>query len=169
MHLETKNLIIRDFKMSDAEDYYEVAKDERVGPNCNWDVHPSVQYTKKVIKMYRKHKDTFAICLKTGEVIGNVQLYKDKSRVDTYEIGYCIHPIYWNNGFATEVCKKIIDYYFTFVNCHTVTALVKDDNLASIRVLEKNGFVKEGTLYSARKDIKARYIDCVSYSLVNKK
>jgi ribosomal-protein-alanine N-acetyltransferase len=166
LYLVTENLIIRDFNKSDAKDFYEVAKNPNVGPNCNWDVHRDLNHTKYVIKHFMKEKDTFAIVLKSNnKVIGDIQMFKDKTREDTYEIGYCIHPMYWNNNYATEACQKIIKYYFEFVNCYTVVALTKEGNLASQRVLEKLGFIKEGILYNYRKDIYARYMNCVSYSL----
>lgn len=165
MKLETDRLIIRDFVKEDAKAFYQIAKNENVGPKCNWWPHPDVKYTKTIIKLYRKNGTTFAICLKNGELIGSIQAIKYFLRDETYEIGYCIDPKHWNKGYATEACKAIINYYFKYVNCNTILALTMLDNLASEKVLNKLGFELEGILKNCRKDIKARYIDCKSFSL----
>ena len=168
MYLETENLIIRDFKRTDDKDFFELAQHPDVGPNCNWNIHPNIYHTRAVIRDYKKKKDTFAICLKSGKLIGSIQICKDLMRQETYEIGYCINPLYWNNNYATEACYKIISYYFDFVNCYTFVALTKEDNLKSMRVLEKLGFIKEGILYNYKKDINYKYMNCVSFSLSKK-
>jgi ribosomal-protein-alanine N-acetyltransferase len=53
-------------------------------------------------------------------------------------------PEYHNKGYVTEAIKTILTFGFDVLHLHTVTAIIDPDNFASARVLEKNGFRKEG-------------------------
>lgn len=60
------------------------------------------------------------------------------------EVWYKIHPNYWNKGIATEVLTKMVHYAFTELNLHRIQAGCAVANVASIKVLEKVGFIREG-------------------------
>jgi len=67
----------------------------------------------------------------------------------TAEIGYWIGEPYWNKGIATEAVRLITAYGFDqlgFVRIHTG---IFEYNPASMRVLEKNGFKKDGIFEKA--------------------
>lgn len=53
------------------------------------------------------------------------------------EIGYRLRTEYWGNGYGTETLKGMLNYYFTILNAHVVTADVNMANLASRRILDK--------------------------------
>ena len=50
MILETERLILRPWEETDAEECYKYAKDPRVGPAAGWPVHPSAEYSRKIIR-----------------------------------------------------------------------------------------------------------------------
>lgn len=52
-------------------------------------------------------------------------------------LGYRLDKNYWGKGYATQLAKSAIDYAFTGLKFDEVYALVRPNNLASIRVLEK--------------------------------
>lgn len=60
------------------------------------------------------------------------------------EIYYKLLPRYWGKGYATEVSKGLIKSGFEDFNLHKVEAGVATENVASIRVLEKSGMIREG-------------------------
>ena len=57
-------------------------------------------------------------------------------------IGYWIGKQYHGKGIATECIKLIVNYAFNELKLEEISAYVFPDNNPSIRVLEKNGFVK---------------------------
>lgn len=61
----------------------------------------------------------------------------------TAEIGYWLGEPYWKQGLATEAVRQMCEYGFG-LGFARLQAAVFDFNQASMRVLEKNGFVKEG-------------------------
>jgi ribosomal-protein-alanine N-acetyltransferase len=69
------------------------------------------------------------------------------------EIGYWLSEEYWNRGICTEAVQVVTNYAFTTLGMSRVHAEVFHWNTASMRVLEKAGFAREGLLKkSAFKD-----------------
>ena len=56
---------------------------------------------------------------------------------DTAEIGYCLGKKYWSKGIMTEALNMFIKHN---IKVNNITVKVHPKNIASIRVLEKNGF-----------------------------
>ncbi len=60
------------------------------------------------------------------------------------EIGYTLIPSYWGKGFATEACKRLLQFAFEESPLEEIVATIDAGNSASRRVLEKSGLVCEG-------------------------
>ena len=73
-----------------------------------------------------------------GRVIGKAGFWK------LPEDGYILHPDHWGQGFAGEAVGAAIDHVFATRDLDDLTADVDPDNAASIRLLERLGFVKTG-------------------------
>lgn len=84
-----------------------------------------------------------------GELCGVIGLMPqaDVNR-NTAEIGYWLGEPFWGQGLATEAVRQMCDYGFSlgFARLH---AAVFAFNKASMRVLEKNGFIQEGVFRKA--------------------
>jgi [ribosomal protein S5]-alanine N-acetyltransferase len=72
--------------------------------------------------------------------IGFWRLMKEHYRA---EIGYLLHPGYWGRGLVSEAMTAVMNYGFDVLKLHSVEANVNPDNKASVRILEKAGFVQE--------------------------
>lgn len=84
----------------------------------------------------------------------------------TAEIGYWLGEEYWGRGIATEAVEAVTRYAFDTLGMARVYADVFEWNAASMRVLEKAGFSREGVLRaSAVKD--RQIVDQVVYGRVN--
>lgn len=95
-------------------------------------------------------KDTnFAIEI-DGKVVGGIGLNPQK---DVYkksgEIGYWLGEEYWNRGIITKAVKVVAEWGLNDLGLVRIYAPVFGWNMASMRVLEKNGFQKEGALRKA--------------------
>jgi RimJ/RimL family protein N-acetyltransferase len=89
-----------------------------------------------------------------GECAGGIGIERmtDVERVSC-EIGYWLGEAYWNRGVVTDALKMVTAEVFRQLDVTRVFALPFADNIGSIRVLEKAGYVREGTLRdSALKD-----------------
>jgi [ribosomal protein S5]-alanine N-acetyltransferase len=71
--------------------------------------------------------------------IGRVAIRKENSS-NNWNVGFWIHPDYWNNGYATEAARAIIEFGFSELNATHITAAHAIWNSASKRVIEKLSF-----------------------------
>lgn len=93
-----------------------------------------------------------------GEACGGIGIEQktDVERISA-EIGYWLGESCWNRGIVTEALQAVTAEMFRRFELMRIYALPFADNLASIRVLEKTGYVVEGRLHrSAIKDGKVR-------------
>ena len=61
-------------------------------------------------------------------------------------LGYCLGAEAWGHGYATEAAGALLQWAFETLDLNRVQAETDTRNVASARVLEKLGFVREGTL-----------------------
>lgn len=158
--IETDRLILRRFRVSDAEDMYSNwAKDPIVSKFLSWQPHKKINETKKLLRKwnraYRNRKVyNWAIELKEiGQVIGSISVVKDKvnwyngkKAIVEKEIGYSIGRNWWGKGIVTEALKAVIDFLFTNTDTTRITAKHNTQNPASGKVMQKADMHYEGTL-----------------------
>jgi [ribosomal protein S5]-alanine N-acetyltransferase len=106
------------------------------------------RFINKSRRNFRLKKElNFAIDLiENGNLVGVISLQKIDKVNKSCQIGYWIAKKYCNMGIATESINLVINYAFRVLRLHKVYANVLATNRASIRVLEKNGLKREGTL-----------------------
>jgi len=84
----------------------------------------------------------------TGRLIGDCgpvwQEVEDRTEL---EIGYHVNREHWNQGFATEATRAVIDYAFRQFSVERVVSMIRPENLASRRVAEKNGLTLERMVF----------------------
>lgn len=87
----------------------------------------------------------WGICLK-GEpgIIGSVCLWNLDTENLTAELGYSMHPDHWGNGYMSEAVAVILDFGFGEMAAAIIQAYTLPANLASVKLLERQGFVKTG-------------------------
>ena len=93
-----------------------------------------------------------------GEAAGGIGIEQktDVERISA-EIGYWLGESCWNRGVVTEALQAVTAEVFRRFDVMRLYALPFADNLASVRVLEKAGYVLEGHLrQSAIKDGRVR-------------
>jgi RimJ/RimL family protein N-acetyltransferase len=89
---------------------------------------------------------TFKIVdIKTDEFLGLFGLKLGNPLYKRAEVWYKYHQNYWGKGIATEVLTEVLRFCFDDLKLHRVEAGCAIDNIGSIKVLEKTGFIKEGT------------------------
>lgn len=87
----------------------------------------------------------------TDKLIGNIALTEIiRGALQGGFIGYYLDKEYNGRGYMSEAVKLAVDYAFRELKLHRLEAGVMPHNIASIRVLEKAGFKKEGI---ARKNV----------------
>jgi RimJ/RimL family protein N-acetyltransferase len=78
------------------------------------------------------------------EVIGFARL--GFNGVKAAKLGYAIHADHWGHGYATDAARILIDFGFTELGLHRISAAIGPDNAASIAVVKRLGFELEGCI-----------------------
>ena len=87
---------------------------------------------------------TFAIDV-DGEAAGGIGLEpRPDERRKTVHIGYWLAEPFWGRQIVSEATKLVVEYGFATLDIVRIESVVYHPNTASMRVLEKAGFVKEG-------------------------
>ena len=119
---------------------YEVPYPYKIDDALNF-IKSSYEYFKlhKAITFGIEYKNTLESKLLLVGTIGIKDIdYVNKKA----NIGYWIGKQYQGKGIATECIKLVVNYAFDILELEEISAYVFPDNNPSIRVLEKNGFIK---------------------------
>jgi ribosomal-protein-alanine N-acetyltransferase len=150
--LETDRLILRPFALSDAKEVQRLAGDVAVADTTLNIPHPYPDgaaeefISSHPAKYAHGEAVTFAITLKEdGSLIGGVGLNVAK-RFCRAELGYWIAKAFWNQGFATEAGRAVIEFGFVQWGLHKIVGTYFSRNPASGCVMKKIGLVQEGLL-----------------------
>jgi len=89
----------------------------------------------------------FAIELKDdGRMIGEVGIYLESASKQTGDIGWSLNQTSRGRGYATEAAECLLDYAFKGRQLHRVTANTSAQNTTSVRLMERLGMRREGTM-----------------------
>ncbi|MDQ6787925.1 MAG: GNAT family N-acetyltransferase, partial [Acidobacteriota bacterium] len=98
-------------------------------------------------------------------MIGTINFWKIKKENYRAEIGYMLDADYHGRGIMNEAIRAVLRFGFGEMNLHSVEANVNPDNAASIRLLEKNGFVREA-YFKENYFFGGKFLDSAIYSLL---
>lgn len=139
---ETERCLIRELSLSDIPALYELydkpGMTDYVEPL--YDYETELEYQKAYIEnMYGFYEYGMWLVFskETGKLIGRAGLEHD-------ELGYMIAPELWNQGYATEVCRFIIDYARENTDFEELYCRIDERNTASVRLAKKLGFTNSG-------------------------
>ena len=147
--IETERLILRPWKQTDLDDFFEYASDEGVGEMAGWKHHENKEKSQSILDLFINDDRTFAIVLKdNNKVIGSLGIEKygmEKVLSEFFdyqgrEIGFVLSKDYWGKGLMPEAVKAVIDYLFNVANLDFLTCGYYEFNNQSKKVQEKCGF-----------------------------
>ena len=143
--INTERLTIRPWDDLDGDELYELAKNPEIGRWCGWEPHKTMRDTMFVLHNFLEIKETFAICLKSGKVIGSIGLIFGENtslakNENECELGYWIGKPYQEKGYASEAGAAMIKHAFFDLNIQKIWAKIFNNNKKSKRVLEKLNF-----------------------------
>jgi len=153
-YLPVEGLVLRPLEQSDAEAWYEYVAMPNVVSETTWNLQ-SVDDIRPLITWYNSEEPAsgirFAISsLATGRLVGTIGFHTISLPNRTAELAYDIHPDYWRRGIGSACCSAVTAWGLSERAYVRVQALTLVTNVPSVRLLEKCGFAREGTLRSYR-------------------
>ncbi len=146
--LQNEKIILRSLKDEDALALAQLANNKKIWLNVRDALpHPyTLEDAVFFINLIKDEITPFSFAIEyDGAFCGMIGLtpQKDVYRL-TAEIGYWLGEPFWNKGIVTKAVALITDYAFNelcFIRIHTG---IFEYNIASMKVLEKNGYKKDG-------------------------
>jgi len=148
--ITTERLVLREWRLSDLEDFYEYASVPGVGEEAGWHHHENKEKSLEILNRFIEEKHVFAIVYKeNNKVIGSlgIEKYGSEDKLTEFnnligrEIGFVLSKDYWGKGLMTEAVSAVKDYLFNTLNYDFLLCGHFDKNKRSARVQEKNGFI----------------------------
>lgn len=148
--LTSDRLVLRKLQPSDAEQMLALRSDQRVMQHVPRPLAKSIDDATALIELINgmvaaNEAVQWAITLKgEDQFIGLIGFWRIVKEHHFAELGYMILPEYWGKGLISEAIGTALEFGFGTLDLHRVEAITRPQNIASIRALEKNGFVREG-------------------------
>jgi len=148
--LETARLILDQSTQADAAALFASASDPEVQ---KFDSTPPMKDISEAIHLIEQGRIWFeekkAICWnlrlkESGQSIGGIGFYFWEKEYYKTDLGYTVNRTHWQQGYATEALLAILAFGFEEMGLHRVNVDTRMDNLASLGLMRRLGFVYEG-------------------------
>jgi [ribosomal protein S5]-alanine N-acetyltransferase len=167
--LKTDDLILRQLSSSDSGTIFEIFSDDQVTQYYDLETFTNFEQAEKLIAHFQTRYEQregirWAITRRSdGEMIGTCGFNGFNRQASRVVIGYDLLRASWGQGATVQAVKGMLEFGFRRLELHRIEAYVDPENTASIRVLEKLGFQREGLLRD-HGFWKGKYWDVVSFS-----
>ena len=148
--LKTERLLLRQMRVSDAGDMYEYSCIPEVSRFLLWSPHPNVAHTKGYLDYLQtqykagNHYDWAVVLRDSGKMIGTCGFAKIDAENNLAELGYVLNPRFWHQCYASEAANAVIRFGFEELLLNRIEARYMEENIESLRVMERLGMRFEG-------------------------
>lgn len=171
--LVTERLSLRMITPDDAPEIFTLRTDDRVLQFIGKPKLKNLGEARELIEsrnsgIGKNESILWGITLKNeNKIVGTICLWNIAKEHSRAEIGYELHPDLHGKGLMQEAITAVLDYGFNTMQLHTVAGNVAPENAASIKILERNGFLKEAHFRENFRYPGGRFGDTAVYSLIN--
>ena len=99
----------------------------------------------------------------SDKAIGRIHFSNFENNNTAANIGYFLNRQYWRQGIITACIQPVVQFGFAYLELERIFTTVMIENIGSWRALEKNGFLREGTLRHCFQ-VKNNLHDCYLYA-----
>jgi [ribosomal protein S5]-alanine N-acetyltransferase len=150
VELKLQRCTLRDWRLDDVESLAKHANNRRVSINLR-DRFPypyRIEDARNFIERAINDRQEKSHCIEIdGFAVGGIGITigEDVYRLSA-EMGYWLAEEFWGQGIMSEVVPAFVNYCFEKFSLKRIYATTYSNNVASARVLEKAGFLREGLL-----------------------
>ncbi len=171
--IKSKHVNLRTLRESDVESLTRYAKDRAVSRGT-FIPHPfkptDAMATIRRSQNFARRKEQLTITLgieykQTGEIIGGIGLHQINYRMKNVEVGCWIGKPFRGTGLMVEAMQAVLRYAFNELKLKRVHAHIYVENIASQKMVEKCGFVREAHVRCGHLHHK-RWKDSYLYSIL---
>jgi ribosomal-protein-alanine N-acetyltransferase len=148
--LSTERLRLRSINLADVDAFFDIHSDAET--LRYWSGAP-ISKRSEAESLVRKEMEwsvsgqaiNWGIALpETNQLIGKFTLFQYSEQNRRAEVGYLLNRDYWGRGYMSEVMECALSYAFDVLNLRRLEADTDPENTASLALLEKFSFKREG-------------------------
>ena len=144
--LESGALRLVPLEITHATDFLRLANEPSIAARVNHPTPFTLEHLALLMAQMQQNDRHFVWMMEVeGQICGMINTASQR-HPQKFQGGYWVEPAFRGRGFAGLALGLVKDFLFTQCDAIRVQALVEPDNVPSIRVLERNGFVCEGLL-----------------------
>lgn len=169
--LETPRLILREAKPGDRDGLFAMYADEEVMRYMPLDPFESAEEADDELgwhaRIFKEHTGIRWMIeeRESGSFVGTCGFLGIEREHNRMEIGYDLTRAHWGKGLMPEAVRAVLNFGFGPLQANKIEARVDPGNTASIRLMDKLGFVREGLLRQHEFE-KGHYVDLAAYALL---
>lgn len=147
-NLRTPRLLLREPMRSDDTALYAIRSNASVNQYLirpeSVTAEETRQFIEKIRSGIRRNQWLYWAITFRGEdtLLGTICLWNISVAEESAEVGYELHPDYQGQGIMQEALGQVLRFGFENLRLKTIRALTRVDNLKSVHLLEKYGFIK---------------------------
>ena len=144
-------MIIRKCIINDALIIYkELGCNPEMLQYTGWNPYSTLESTEQfLVNAINSDEDYSWVIEDNGEVVGTIGAYDYLSEDGSIEIGYSIFQKYWGKGYATHAIDLVCSFFSSKEHIKCIKAWCAQENFASVKALERNGFKRTDDLAAA--------------------
>lgn len=171
-NLTTERLTLRQLATEDDNDLFVLRSDEHVMKYIARPLYKNIEEAREKIVylnngIAKSEWIFWTITLKNDtKLIGTICLWNIIKEHYRAEVGFELHPNFQGKGLMQEALTAVLDYGFKDMGFHSIVGYVNPNNLSSIKLMERNNFVREAYF---KEDVffNRKFRDTAVYSLIN--
>lgn len=149
--LETERLVLRPLTWEDRRDLCEILQDRKTmyAYEHAFSDEEVDQWLENQLRSYREDGCGLwaAVSRESGALVGQIGLtLQSWEGRQVPEVGYLLKRRFWGMGYATEGARGCMDYAFERLGLLWVCSIIRDNNLPSQRVAQRNGMIPKGRI-----------------------
>jgi [ribosomal protein S5]-alanine N-acetyltransferase len=145
--LSTERLLLRSLQDTDAGEIFALRSDDNNNkyldrPKANT-IEDAQEFIQKIVNGISNNESIYWVISFKNEttLAGTICLWNFDTVKEVAEIGYELLPGYKGKGIMQEAMQKVIAFCFETMQLQSIEACVHKDNIASVKLLEKNNFI----------------------------
>lgn len=145
--IETERLVLRQITIEDDKDIFDLRSNPeamkyigRPRPKVVADVHDLIANMNELSARIQ-----WGVTMKgENKIIGTIGYHLIEKQHYRAEIGYMLGTGYWKKGLMSEAIIAVVNFGFEKIGLNSIEARIDPENEQSAKILERNGFTKEG-------------------------
>jgi RimJ/RimL family protein N-acetyltransferase len=165
------DITLRPLKEDDIDSIYQACQDQTISSFTRvpypYDREMAEEFVRGCDISYRNHQGIVFAIEVAGEFAGTIGLHGINLTDHCAEIGYWVEQSHRGKGLCTAALRSLIEFSLSVMEFRRLEAMADYNNLASQRVMERAGMVRDALLRNRVTKPNGNQIDMVLFSIVS--